>query len=127
MAAQLSANESMRHAEPCDVLSDLLLSLRVGVAKLEVLAAQRETAALVDRWMTAQRCAREVALVFEALGGAPTSSRIPLARGVGDPFATVLRAYETALASELPRAVRALLLEHRASLKTAGTPVPLAA
>jgi len=127
MAAELNWNESLSHAEPCDILSDLLSTLRVAVVKLEALAAKRETAALVDRWMTAQRCAREVALVFEALGGAPTSDRVPLGRGNADPFGTILRAYDIALACELPRAVRALLIEHRNMLGTAGVPVQMAA
>jgi hypothetical protein len=127
MPAPVEWNESLSHAEPCDVLSELMLTLRCAVARLEALASERETAALVDRWMTAQRCAREVALVFEALGGAPTSARLPLARGFADPFSTIVRAYDRALSSELPRAVRALLLEHQTALSTAGHAAQLAA
>lgn len=102
--------------DPSDVLSRLLQALRVAVAKLEVQAAERETSARVERWMIAQRCAREVSLVFEALDVAPCSSRMPLARGLVDPVATLIGAYNAALAAGLPRAVRALLLEHRALL-----------
>jgi hypothetical protein len=106
-------------ADPSEVLSHLLLALRVAVAKLEVQAAQRETSARVERWIIAQRCAREVGLVFEALDVAPCSARLPLARGVVDPIATLIGAYDAALATGLPRAVRALLLEHRTLLEGA--------
>jgi hypothetical protein len=112
---------------PDDVLSDLLLALRVSIAKLEVLAARRESPAHLERWAIAKRCSREVALVFEALDVAPTSSRVPLARGGVDPIATLLQAYERALAAPIPRAVRALLEEHRILLRGVCDPAKLAA
>jgi hypothetical protein len=103
---------------PDDVLSSLLLAIRVSVAKLEVLAAQRESALQIERWALAKRCAREVTLVFEALDMAPSSSRIPLAKTGGDPLATLLSAYDRALGGKsIPRAVRALLEEHRSLLR----------
>jgi hypothetical protein len=113
-------------SDPSDVLSHLLLALRVAVAKLEVQAAQRETSARLERWMIAQRCAREVGLIFEALDVAPCSARLPLARGVVDPVSTLIGAYDAALGAGLPRAVRALLLEHRALLRTVAAPSNMA-
>ncbi len=112
----------------CDALESLLVAVRVAVVKLESIAVEGERALDVERWGVASRCSREVALVFEALGVAPTSGRRRLAKGDADPFAALCRAYATALASPLPRAVRALLSEHQAMLLgAAGTSLASAA
>ena len=97
-------------------LASLLLALQASVAGLEAIALDGDRAADIERWGVTKRCAKEIALVFEALGGAPASGRrVRLARDE-DPLAELARAYDLALHAELPRAVRALIAEHRVLL-----------
>jgi len=74
----------------------------------------------VSRWSTARQCARELAIVSEALGAA-APGLLGARRTSEDPVAMMVVAYERTLRGGVPRAVRAVLEEHRLTLLDVGS------